>query len=407
MNTYSLSIPIYHADLYRIRSEQEFEELDLIKEAASGLLVVEWPERAGTMFGPEAWTIRIVRPDDSESRTLHISAPVRSGHPEGIEEHLRPTLAAGIGSAFVGNEPLLSHDNAFDTPGTPGREAHATPSYAVSPRRAAQESSPVEHPGEQRAAIAWDTSAGLLDVVLRLGDRDIHYSERAGRRHNELLGSAIARMLRENGLTAHDLSTICCARGPGSFTGLRIGMSTAKGLAAACAPTLTNSCPVLLAIPTLSGYAAAHAKSATTPTNGPRTKVCEAPAQTAPLQARLLPSDPTLAIIDGRKNRYYAQLFADRRSLWGPYDAALSTIVDQMAERDIHGVTMVGPDNEMALEGMEPHMRDHDIHVTLSNAYWDGIAGSMLDIAAGCSCDDYRLGPSDGPDYLRGSQAEE
>jgi tRNA threonylcarbamoyladenosine biosynthesis protein TsaE len=38
-------LPLYHADLYRLESIQEVEELALAEQAADGVLLVEWPER--------------------------------------------------------------------------------------------------------------------------------------------------------------------------------------------------------------------------------------------------------------------------------------------------------------------------------------------------------------------------
>ncbi len=37
--------PLYHADLYRLTSLEEVEELALAEQAAGGVLLVEWPER--------------------------------------------------------------------------------------------------------------------------------------------------------------------------------------------------------------------------------------------------------------------------------------------------------------------------------------------------------------------------
>ena len=42
----ALDPPVWHVDLYRIEDESEIEELGL-DEAEAGLLMVEWPERAG------------------------------------------------------------------------------------------------------------------------------------------------------------------------------------------------------------------------------------------------------------------------------------------------------------------------------------------------------------------------
>ena len=49
-------------------------------------------------------------------------------------------------------------------------------------------------------------------------------------RHSELLTSSIQNILSENNLDVKDLSAISIGIGPGSFTGLRIGFSVAKGL---------------------------------------------------------------------------------------------------------------------------------------------------------------------------------
>ena len=49
-------------------------------------------------------------------------------------------------------------------------------------------------------------------------------------RHSELLTSSIQNILNENNLDVSGLSAVSIGIGPGSFTGLRIGFSVAKGL---------------------------------------------------------------------------------------------------------------------------------------------------------------------------------
>lgn len=66
--------------------------------------------------------------------------------------------------------------------------------------------------------------------------------------HSERLLTLIDDVLKESGHTMNDIDAVAVSIGPGSFTGLRIGLSTAKGLA------LSLNLPII-AVPTLDGIA--------------------------------------------------------------------------------------------------------------------------------------------------------
>lgn len=51
-----------------------------------------------------------------------------------------------------------------------------------------------------------------------------------GRDHAKNVAVFVDELLRENGVTAEELSAVAVGMGPGSYTGLRIGVSFAKGL---------------------------------------------------------------------------------------------------------------------------------------------------------------------------------
>ena len=48
--------------------------------------------------------------------------------------------------------------------------------------------------------------------------------------HARILAPFIDKILKENNLTAKELSAVAVSEGPGSYTGLRVGVSTAKGI---------------------------------------------------------------------------------------------------------------------------------------------------------------------------------
>ena len=64
--------PVTHADLYRIGDLEELVELGLDEAGDLGVLIVEWPSRAGAnWFPPSALSIEIADAG-GDSRTLHL-----------------------------------------------------------------------------------------------------------------------------------------------------------------------------------------------------------------------------------------------------------------------------------------------------------------------------------------------
>ena len=84
-----------------------------------------------------------------------------------------------------------------------------------------------------------ETSSKNCSVSLSSNDELVSHFEMEDDkyRHSELLTSSIQDILSENNLNTKDLDAISIGVGPGSFTGLRIGFSVAKGL---CYPNKTK-----------------------------------------------------------------------------------------------------------------------------------------------------------------------
>jgi tRNA threonylcarbamoyladenosine biosynthesis protein TsaB len=77
-----------------------------------------------------------------------------------------------------------------------------------------------------------ETATDICSVALSEGDRQLSLIESGQKRsHASLLNSYIKQAVEQAGLTLKDLQGIAVSKGPGSYTGLRIGVSTAKGLA--------------------------------------------------------------------------------------------------------------------------------------------------------------------------------
>ncbi len=124
--------------------------------------------------------------------------------------------------------------------------------------------------------LAIDTSTLTASAAVLDDDRVVVENQAATTQHSEALLPLIDEVLRAAGLTPAQLDLLACGAGPGSFTGLRIGLATAKGLCFALGKPL-------LAVSSLAALA------------------LEAEA--------LAPGGLVLSLMDARRGEVYAGLF--------------------------------------------------------------------------------------------------
>jgi tRNA threonylcarbamoyladenosine biosynthesis protein TsaB len=148
-----------------------------------------------------------------------------------------------------------------------------------------------------------DTAGHSLSVALGDGERICGVTTlRRPNAHDALLAPAIRDLLGHCGLKPTGLTGLAVSAGPGSFTGLRIGMAAAKGMAASLRIPLA-------AVPTLEALAAAVQRC------------CD-----------ISEGSMLVAALDARREQLYHASFILRGGRWVPLgDAALSRLEDLAA----------------------------------------------------------------------------
>ena len=79
--------------------------------------------------------------------------------------------------------------------------------------------------------VGFDTATPAVSVAVHDGERVVAEASAAdGRRHGELLMPMIAKVLADAGVSRTDLTAVAVGVGPGPYTGLRVGVVTARVL---------------------------------------------------------------------------------------------------------------------------------------------------------------------------------
>ena len=154
--------------------------------------------------------------------------------------------------------------------------------------------------------LGLDTCLNACSVAVLEGDTVLaHRSEAMARGHQERLALMARSAMVEAGLRFDRLDRVGATVGPGSFTGLRVGVAFAKGLASA------------LSIPAV-GLGTLEALAAGT-------------------------SGLVAAVIDARRDQVYLQVFENGEALMAPDGLLIGTALARLAELAIsRDITLIG-----------------------------------------------------------------
>lgn len=85
---------------------------------------------------------------------------------------------------------------------------------------------------EKPLILSIETATGICSVCLSFGEDVVAYKEsREKNAHSQMLSVLIEQLFQNSEYSIKDLDAVAVSKGPGSYTGLRIGVSSAKGIA--------------------------------------------------------------------------------------------------------------------------------------------------------------------------------
>lgn len=220
--------------------------------------------------------------------------------------------------------------------------------------------------------IALDSADDVLSVSLSTENGCWYIEIDAGKRHSEFLMDCIDNLCKSAGILPQKLDFVACMKGPGSFTGIRIAFSAAKGLALALGiPMITVPTLDCLAYH-LSGW----------------------PGLTIPA-------------IDAKKNRFFSAIYRNGERLSEYMDASAEDINAEIAKNRL------SPDELLVITGSGAVLLSSSLAeyysldlIKIDPAFRRGKARELLEISKKCIIINNVSDIDSGPMYLRKSDAE-
>lgn len=214
-----------------------------------------------------------------------------------------------------------------------------------------------------------DTSTETLSIAL---STDTSYEERlvsGAFRHSEDLLPEIEALLSRAGITMKDLDLLITAKGPGSFTGLRIGMASMKGISSAL------SIP-LVSVPTLDATA----------------------------EAVSFYPGAVLSVIDAKKQRYYLSMKKGGCTIIPDTDGNTGDVIDAIRKEDMPTL-ITGPDAAAFAQRLLEE--DSSIRILVDGEAPRNLSKAFLALGRRKFMEEGADDPGEGPVYIRRSDAEE
>ena len=215
--------------------------------------------------------------------------------------------------------------------------------------------------------LALDCAVTRISLAVKTENKFISATYDIGMRQSEILVPSIDELLKKADLTAADLNATCLTIGPGSFTGLRLGISALKAI------ELAYGVPVY-GISSLEAYAFAYRNFKL----------------------------PLLSCIDANKDKFYARFTDGDKILLKDDDYEISKITE--AVKDFENLLVCGPDAAKLTEKLKAVYGDKNYLVPETRPE---TAESLIQITE--ELIEKKAEPLkdfDGPVYLRASEAE-
>ena len=215
--------------------------------------------------------------------------------------------------------------------------------------------------------LVLDCAVTKLSIAVKTEDKFISQTYDIGMRQSEILVPTIDEILSKAGITAADLNYSALTIGPGSFTGLRLGISALKAI------ELAYNVPVY-GISSLTIYSYAYKDLGL----------------------------PILACIDANKDKFYACLSDQNSLILEEGDYEVEEIISKL--NGLSKVLVAGPDAQKLADIIKENKNDIEVLTTKASAMTTEALVAITEdkISKG----EATLKDFDSPVYLRASEAE-